>query len=88
MEELLTLANILKVVKTSKGFVAPQAPETSTQKITSDVKSRFLSSNVQESGASAQYFDKYCTKSEEIKETTKAKCSDLLDNIWIHMSSR
>lgn len=88
IEELLTLADILKVVKTGPTVEPQQAPATSTMKIASEAKSRFLSSNIQETGRGVQYFDKFCAKSEEIKGMTRVKGTSLLEEIWIHMRSR
>ncbi|XP_005101362.2 uncharacterized protein LOC101854645 [Aplysia californica] len=90
VEELLTLANILKCVKKelSSKSSPPGMPKTSTMTIAAETKSRFLSSNVEESGKNAQYFDKFCAKAQENREVSQAKCSSLLDDIWIHVGTR
>ena len=87
VEELLTLAGILKCVKKPK--LSPlETPKTSSMTIASDVKSRFLSDNVNEKGLVARFFDKFCAKAEETREITNTKCSNLLEDIWIHVGTR
>lgn len=90
IEELLTLVNILKTsnkteVSQVPFFVSPKVPSVS---IVSENASRFLS-NDDDGQIKMEQFDKFSAKaSPQSREEIRQKSSELLNLVWIHLSSR
>ncbi|XP_059152097.1 uncharacterized protein LOC131938201 [Physella acuta] len=90
IEELLTLSNVLKMGTDNNRKPSPVIvkPKSLSMSIVSENSSRFLTSDDNEP-SKTEHFDKYCASaSPQFKEKIKTHCSEILNNLWVHLFSR